>query len=613
VRHVHRLLLYVAAIAALGVAAGVAWSSNSKSSSAGAAKGGTYRVGWESAFGFTDAFDPTGEYLADAQAIYGNLMLRNLVTYPHRSGAAGTKLVPDIATSLPKPTNRGKTYTFHLKTGVKFGPPVDRAVTSKDFVYALERLAKPANGGQYAFYYTIIKGWDAYAAGKAKSISGISTPNAQTIVFNLTGPAGDFLFRMAMPATAPIPHEVADCFKGTSANQYGRDVVSTGPYMIDGADKVDTSSCKALKPMSGYDGQTTLTLVRNPSYAPSTDSKIDREALPDEFVFTVDANADDISARIQAGELDDNEITAAPKTIRQYVTSSSLKKLIHFNTSPFTYYLTMNLTQPPFDDIHVRKAMNLIMDKQGLRQAWGGPVSGSIATHIVPDAMLSNLLEGFDPYRTPNNSGSVAKAMAEMKQSKYDTNHDGKCDASACKSILMIADNRIFDKSMVPIVQASAAKIGLTFDVRSVNGAYPVIQTPSRNVPISERPRWGADYPDALTFFQALFTSSAIIKSGNTNYSLVGITPAIAKQVGAKGTLTGIPSVDADFNHCAALVGTPRVQCWANLDRKLMTQVVPWVPYLWASFVHTISKNVTKWDFDQSFAATAFAHVAVKS
>ena len=64
-------------------------------------------------------------------AIYSNLLVRTLVGYTPRRGAAGNKLVPDIATAVPTPTNGGKTYTFHLKPGIKFGPPVNRAVTSQ--------------------------------------------------------------------------------------------------------------------------------------------------------------------------------------------------------------------------------------------------------------------------------------------------------------------------------------------------------------------------------------------------------------------------------------------------------------------------------------------------
>ena len=69
----------------------------------------------------------------------------------------------------------------------------------------------------------MIKGWDAVAAGKAKTISGISTPNTITIVFHLTQPTGDFTYRMAMPATGPIPPEVGKCFEG----QAGRRTAAT--------------------------------------------------------------------------------------------------------------------------------------------------------------------------------------------------------------------------------------------------------------------------------------------------------------------------------------------------------------------------------------------------
>jgi peptide/nickel transport system substrate-binding protein len=114
-------------------------------------KGGDYRVGWEQSFGFTDNFDPTGEYLGDAFGIYVNLLLRPLIGYKHEGGAAGNQLIGDLAASVPKPTDNGLTYTYHLRSGIKFGPPVNRVITSKDVAYALNRLADPKNGGQYAF------------------------------------------------------------------------------------------------------------------------------------------------------------------------------------------------------------------------------------------------------------------------------------------------------------------------------------------------------------------------------------------------------------------------------------------------------------------------------
>ena len=573
------------------------------------AKGGTYTVGWEQSFGFTNNFDPTGEYLGNAWGLYSNLMLRSLVGYKHLPGAAGNITIGDLATTAPNPTNNGLTYTYKLRRGIKFGPPVNRTVTSKDVAYAMNRLANPKDGGQYSFYYTVISGWNAVANGTAKTVSGIETPNDNTIVFHLTKPTGDFNLRMSMPATAPIPEEVAKCFEGKPGD-YGRDVVSTGPYMLQGADKVSIASCSALKPMSGYDGANGnhIILVRNPEYNQSTDQY--RKNYIDTFKFVVNSNADDIFAKVQSGAYQDEVSSPAPKTIRLYATNPALKPRMIPNVGDRTNYFTMNLTQPPFDDVHVRKALNWIMDKSALQKAWGGPIPGSVATHVVPPVLYNNGLAEYDPYATPNEMGSVDKAAAEIKQSKYDPGKTGKCTASACKGVLMIADTRGVDTRMIPIIQEDAAKIGITFTVRSINGAYTTIQTPSKNIPFSERPSWGKDYADPFTFFAELFDSGAIIKSGNTNYSLVGLTPEIAKTVGATGSIDNVPSVDSAIAVCSSKLAQDRTNCWEGIDRKLMTSIVPWVPYLWPNNVFIIGPNVTHWNYDQFTDGPAYSSVA---
>lgn len=596
-------LIGVAALTAALVSAAAAGPSGQS------ARGGTYRVGWESSFGWTNSFDPTGEYLANGFIIYSNLMLRGLVGWNHIEGAKGNIVVPDLATSVPKPTNGGKTYTFHLKKGIKWGPPVNREITSQDVRYGIERLARPKNGGQYAFYYPVIKGWDSYSKGEGKSISGIKTPNAKTISFTLTAPTGDFPFRLTMPAAYPMPKEVAGCFEG-KPGLYGRYVISSGPYMIEGADDLDISSCKTLKPISGYDGKTSLTLVRNPNYKASTDSRKARENNPDSFEFTVDTNIDDIYNKVGAGELEDEYATASPKVFREYSVNASKRKYLHSNFADGTYYITMNLTQPPFDDVHVRKAMNWVMDRQSLRKAWGGPIAGDIGEHIIPDPMLLGKLNNFAPFKTAGDRGNAAKARAEMKLSKY-ANKGGVCSAKECKGVLLITDVRAVDKATLPVVQAGAAKLGITFTVRSVNGAYPVIQTPSKNVPISNRPRWFKDYADASTFIDPLFNN--IIDSGNTNYSLVGLTPSQAEQLGIKGSVNNVPSIAKLAGKCQALIGNPRITCYAGIDRILTRDIVPWIPYMSAKTVTILGPNVTQWQFDQSAGFTSLAHVAVKS
>ena len=65
-------------------------------------KGGTYKVGWEQSFGFTNNFDPTGEYLGNAWGIYVNLLTRSLVGYKHQPGAEGNELIGDLADAVPE-------------------------------------------------------------------------------------------------------------------------------------------------------------------------------------------------------------------------------------------------------------------------------------------------------------------------------------------------------------------------------------------------------------------------------------------------------------------------------------------------------------------------------
>jgi peptide/nickel transport system substrate-binding protein len=298
--------------------------------------------------------------------------------------------------------------------------------------------------------------------------------------------------------------------------------------------------------------------------------------------------------------------------IRQWHDDPTLNPRLHLNPDDAEQFISLNLTQPPFDDVHVRRALNWVMDKRALQQAWGGPLAGSIATHVVPDTMLNLRLQGYDPYRTPGDRGSVAKAKAAMRGSRYDTRHDGSCSAPQCKHVVLLAGEEALDDAVVRVIVKSAKKIGITIQVRALGGAYPALQTPRNNVPIAEFPGWAKDYADPSTFLDPLFDGRGIVARGNTNYSLLGITPATAKRVGVTGSVAAVPSVDGRLDRCAALSGRPRLACYAQLDRYLMTTVVPWVPYR-ATFAEDItSAAVTKWGFDQFSGATAWAHVAVK-
>ena len=193
--------------------------------------------------------------------------VKTLVGYEHAAGAAGNKIVPDLATSVPKPTNGGKTYTFHLKPDIKFGPPVNREITSQDFVTAMERLANPKDGGEYAFYYTVIKGWNAYARRQGEDDLGHLDPERHDdrLQPDRSRPVTSSTGWRCPPRARCRP-------RSRSASQdepgkYGQDLISTRPVHAQRDRQRSTSrSCAAIKPdTSGYDGQTIYDLVRNPN------------------------------------------------------------------------------------------------------------------------------------------------------------------------------------------------------------------------------------------------------------------------------------------------------------------------------------------------------------
>jgi peptide/nickel transport system substrate-binding protein len=583
----------------------------------GVQTGGTYRMETDG-IAYTSGGDPSGEYLGLSFGIFTNLLQRTLLTYYHTGSGKGNELVPDLAVDFPEVSEDGLTYTFTLKDGIMFGPPLSREITSQDVEFAFRRMATESVVAQYAFYYEgVIEG---LTVGEAPDdISGIETPDDKTIIFHLTKITPEFPFLVAMPATGPMPEEVAGCF--TQAGEYGRYVVSSGPYMYEGTDQLDATDCDTLTgsgPISGFDPEDHSYFVRNPDYDAATDSAEVRANYVDEIRIDLNTNSADSFDKIERGELEGHISSGNPPAdvLQRYSTTPDLTPMLREGDDDRTWYITMNLTQPPFDDVHVRKAVNLVMDKAGILQAWGGEVSGDIATHIQPPNMTGGQPTNteYDPYGTTNFGGDLEAAKAEMAQAtQYDTDGDGVCDADACQGVVMVNRNTSPWIESEPVVVDSLAQIGIEVDVREAEDHYTIIQTVANETPMGMNPGWGKDFPDSSSFVGFLFDGRGIACEGNFNYSLVGFTQEKADECGVDFVET--PSVDADIDNCkqVALEGDTAAtnECWLALDQKLMEEIVPWVPYLWPNVLTTVGPAVTAWDFDQFAGTTALSKVAV--
>ena len=558
------------------------------------------------------AFDPQKEYYSLTWGLYRCCLLRTLMSYPGAPAEeGGNDVVPDLAAAAPEVSGDGRTWTFELKEGINYAPPFqDTEITAPDIVRALERTADPeaaANG--YSFYYSVIEGFDEFSDGKADSISGVETPDDYTLEITTTEPAGDLPYRMSMPSTAPIPEGAAE----GHVRDYGRYLVASGPYMFEGAEAMDFSKpAGKQEPASGYRPGRSITLVRNPSWDKSTDGF--RDAYLDRIEIEIGGTEEDIANKIDAGEVDLNIDGVPPaQQLRRYQTDPELKDQVHVYPSDAIRYLSFNVAEPPFDDVHVRKAVNLAIDKEGMRRLRGGPLFGEVAGHIMLNTITDELLADFDPYASEGNQGDLEAAQAEMSQSKYDSDGDGVCDEPSCEQILAITDEADPYPDQGALVQDNLEPLGLTLDVKQFERTtmYDKCLDPSTHAAMCLAPSWGKDYPDATTFAEPLFSEASLGPDACCNYSLVGASPQHLKEYDY--TVTDVPSADPQIAECAKATDEERTQCWAELDRYLMEDVVPWVPYLFDNNVDVVSTNVVNYTFDAFAGMIALDHVGVAS
>lgn len=592
------------------------------------------------------AFDPQTDYSGVAWELFRCCLLRTLLSYngmPADEG--GAELRPDLATSLPQISDDGRTWTFHLNPGINYAPPLqDQEIVAGDFVRALQRMAStsvnPKSSPSYAFYYSVIDGFDAARRGASTSISGLEVPNDSTLVVHLTHPDGDLGYLFSLSATAPIPAYPDDPSAPLGVatghdDDYGRYLVASGPYMYEGSEKLDfarppseQTPVRGLVPavpggiVSGW-RHGSLTLVRNPSWDPATDrlrpAYVDRIHL---LVGDVPGETTYPEGAVKSGLLD---LMFTPnaywRTVRAYEANPSRAGLVQRDETGGVAFMTMNLAQPPFDNLHARKAVSLAVDQQRVLQIFNEsfiPGPGVAARHMAPDSMEDSLLAS---YRStwaeadPTGNGDLTRARAEMRLSGYDSNGDGLCDADACKGVRLLAFDDRGDpgKIWTRVAAAIRARLqALGIGVRIVHLPDPTLSEratdPNGHVALALQ-AWFPDFPSSSNIFANMVYGPRIGDPTLFDATLMG---ASADQLAAYGyATTSVPSVDEQIDRCSALVGQAQVTCWADLDQYLMETVVPWVPLEFTTAVRTLSTRVVNFSFDQFTGLPALDRIAL--
>lgn len=518
-------------------------------------KGGTLRLAMSDDF---DSPDPGNQYYAWDQN-FSRFYGRGLMTFKPAAGDESKQIVPDLATAPGQPSDGAKTWTYKLRTGVKYddGTPV----TSKDVKYAVERsnFTDELQLGPKYFKTYLVDNKPAYKGPyKDKSDEGlksIETPDDSTIIFHLSKPFSEFDDLVAMSQTIPVPKA-----KDTGL-KYESSIVSSGPYKVD-----------------NYTRGKSMTLSRNPNWDPSTDPI--RKALPDKIELQLKQNADDIDNRLLAGSLDmDVAGVGVQAGTQPKVLAAAQKPYTDNPIQGYLRFMSLNLHVKPLDNIHCRNAVQYATDKVAAQTAYGGPLAGGdVATTILPPTVDG--YRKFDLFPQKQAAGGNGLDAATLAKAKQELAACGQPNGFSTK--ISARSDRPKEVAMAQAIQQSLKKVGINVSIVQ----WPAGDYFNKYVGVPNYVHqhgigmmlmaWAADWPTGYGFLSQIVDGRAIKPSGGNN---------LAEEDN--------PKVNAALDQAIASTDkATRTKLYGDIDQMVMQDAVE-VPLIYAKALLYRPKRVT--------------------
>jgi ABC-type transport system substrate-binding protein len=373
------------------------------------------------------------------------------------------KVVPGLARSWDVSPD-GITYTFHLRSGVKFHD--GRAFSASNVVSSFQRVLDPATKGGRGWPLYPIKGAEDYAASKAKTISGIAATNDSTVVITLKEPFSIFPKLLAMPVTSIIPDN--------PAADFGQKPIGTGPWKF-----VEWRHDDYLR------------FAKNPDYfdgPPKTDSLMAR-IVPEASTAT---------AEFEAGNVD--VLNVPDEAGKSWLADPEKKKLLSSAPALRFWYVAINNTRGPLSDVRVRQALNYAVDVNTmLSQVMAG--RGSVANGVIPPS-----LGGADPNRK-GYPHDVNKAKQLLAAAGHPNGIDVQLWSATTDQSPRVAQT----------IQANLAEAGIRAKIvqRDASSMREAARKGQTDLALKE---WWADYPDAENFLYPLLHSRNKGVGGNVSF-----------------------------------------------------------------------------------------------
>lgn len=474
------------------------------------------------ASGAGGTIDPHVNYTLQYSQIYQHVY-DGLVAFRKAPGTEAFTIVPDLAEAMPKPENGGKRYVFKLRKGIKFSN--GKELTTDDVVASFRRIFKVSSPTSGTFYAGIVGADACLKAPASCTLAGgvAADPKAGTVTFNLVAPDAEFFHKLAFSHASIVPADSPAKDVGVAP------LPGTGAYRI-----------------VSYDPKKQMKIARNPHFKLWSE-----DAQPDGYVDEVDydfglGEEDEVTA-IANGQAD---WTFDPLPADR-LPELSTKRADQLKISPLTamYYIPMNVRLAPFNDIRVRQAVNLALDRAAMVKIFGGAKLASVTCHVLPPGFM-----GYEPYCPWTKTPGKTWAGADLARAKQLVKESG----TAGQKVTIVASDRAVEKALGIYLQSVLRELGYDAALKSIssNIQFTYIQNTKNQVQISVT-TWYQDYPAPSNFLNVLFSCASFREGSDSSINIPGLCDK---------------ALDAEMAKAAAASLTDPAEAarlWAAVDRRV--------------------------------------------
>ena len=498
-----------------------------------AERGGTLRLLARSAAG---SIDPQINYTAQYWQIFA-LAYDGLVAFRKVPGPAGQEVVADLAEEVP--VLEGLSYRFRLRPGLRFsdGSPVRGA----DVAASFRRLFRIGSPTADTFYGAIEGAAECLRVPADCKLEGVAA-DGDAITIRLSRPDPEFLQKLALPHASILPEHAPARDAGTVP------LPGTGPYVL-----------------ASYDPNDRLRLRRNPHFREwSRDAQPDGN--PDRIEYEFGLGGEAAVTAILNGDAD--WMFDAPPADRLRELGARHGQLVHLNPAYAAWYLPLNTRLPPFDDVRVRQALNLAVDRRAAVKLFGGPRLAEPLCQVLPPG-----LPGYEPYcpyvpDLPRARRLVAEAGVAGQAVTLVTD-----DSPAARAIGTYMLDVLHDLGFVPRLRTLSGNVQFTYIQNTRNRVQMSLTT------------WYADYPAASNFLGGIYGCSAFRAGSDASPNVSAYCD---------------PALDAGLQAALAQPAADAARSLAALDRTV-TDAAPAVVLFSPRYIDVVSARVAGYAYHEQF------------